>query len=463
MAIRYIDETPTTTTAPVKSRIQYIDDPVTENVASNPLATKFIPQLTKGLYESLPFGKRIVSMLPNAESIQKLQEEVPDPQTGVATAGRMVGEAAPDIAMASPAMGAAGAIPKIPAFLRAAAGMGAFSGAKEALTGDIKNSPSAALSGVGSGLLMGALGKLGATAIPKKLPGAERIGSALGGAAAGALTSEPGKEGENAAFMGGLGALFPSTRIKPPGDYARNKTLSIREKTKGFKKQEMDAYGEAIDNLPNEVGANKKVDGTPVIENLEKVLVERQLIDPASGKVVNRPLAEADSKLLKSYEVLSRKYANGDGTLDVSDVIDEYRNIRGPKGRKSSNPDRTMAANELFAGVKNLINSEKFAAANARYREFKQKMEALNKYFDVEGGNPALTEKGERFIKNKLGATGEAKAIEEILNKDLGEKTTGARYLSRLRRFANSPVVRGGVITGATLTGLSKLFGRRND
>jgi len=98
------------------------------------LAGKIIPQLTKGLYESVPFGKRIISMLPNAPAIQEVQAETPGPQGAFPALARLAGETAPDLAMMQPFIGGASTISKLPAILKLATGVGAYEGTKAGLT-----------------------------------------------------------------------------------------------------------------------------------------------------------------------------------------------------------------------------------------------------------------------------------------------------------------------------------------
>ena len=172
------------------------------------LSSKMIPQFTKGLYESLPFGKRMVSMFPNAEQIQQQMETTPRPQGFLPSFARGAGAIAPDLAMSAPFMRGAKYIPKIPAIVRSALGFGAYGGTKASVQGE-PILPSALSSGLSAALFHGA-GRLGATAIPKFIPGAERLGSALGGGIAGQLTG--GEEGM--ALGTGLGALYPATRIQ---------------------------------------------------------------------------------------------------------------------------------------------------------------------------------------------------------------------------------------------------------
>lgn len=90
------------------------------------LAKKIIPQFTKGLYESVPFGRQAVSNLPNADFIQQVQEGVPSPEGALPFLARMGGE----IAGSTPLMNIGGGLTKLPNLARLAIGGAAYSGAK---------------------------------------------------------------------------------------------------------------------------------------------------------------------------------------------------------------------------------------------------------------------------------------------------------------------------------------------
>ena len=101
--------------------------------------------------------------------------------------------------------------------VRGAIGLGAYSGTKTALTGgsgqEINDST---MQGIQTGLIYGALTKAGSTLMPQKLLGkyAETIGSAVGGAIAGAAMSNGGDSATaSALLMGGLAALTPEERL----------------------------------------------------------------------------------------------------------------------------------------------------------------------------------------------------------------------------------------------------------
>lgn len=90
------------------------------------LATKMIPQFTKGLYESVPFGRQVVAALPNADLIKQVQEGTPAPEGALPFIARLGGE----IAGSTPLMNIGGGFTKLPNLARLAIGGAAYSGAK---------------------------------------------------------------------------------------------------------------------------------------------------------------------------------------------------------------------------------------------------------------------------------------------------------------------------------------------
>ena len=176
------------------------------------LGKKFIPQFTKGLFENVPFGKRVVSMLPRSEEIQQTMLETPSPEGKLAKAGALTGAVAPMLATTAPFLKGASLLPKVPGLVKTGLGLGAASGVQAAA----RNEPviPAAARGFGTGLVLGGAEKLGASVIPRAIPGAERIGSAAAGAVTGGVLSPEGEKLEGAALQAGLGFLTPATRFK---------------------------------------------------------------------------------------------------------------------------------------------------------------------------------------------------------------------------------------------------------
>lgn len=103
------------------------------------LATKMIPQFTKGLEEgfsSIP-GLRNLSALalkgPNAAIKQEVSANIPDPRGFGPTVARTIGQIAPDMAASSPFLKGSELLKGLSPLMRMALGYGAYTGTKEAL------------------------------------------------------------------------------------------------------------------------------------------------------------------------------------------------------------------------------------------------------------------------------------------------------------------------------------------
>lgn len=120
---------------------------------------KFIPQLTKALYEGVPFGKRVIGMMPNAKQLKQTLESTPEPEGVKASVGKLVGE----IASSLPAV--AGAEIAIPSKLAAGAiGWGANIAGKKSSEG------ATPIQSIGRGATEAALAYTGGKAIQKAAP-----------------------------------------------------------------------------------------------------------------------------------------------------------------------------------------------------------------------------------------------------------------------------------------------------
>jgi len=181
-------------------------------------AIDIVGQFGKGAYENVPFGKRLAQMGDVAMEYytgktptptQDIYSSMPKPEGFTEQFASGLGQVAPDLAMSSPFMKGAGLIPKLPAIAKQALGFGTYGGTKAAIEG--KPIANEALGYGGSAALFGVGGKVGSSLIPKALPFGERIGSAIGGGLTGAATGEE----SSMALGAGLGALYPSSRIRP--------------------------------------------------------------------------------------------------------------------------------------------------------------------------------------------------------------------------------------------------------
>lgn len=304
----------------------------TETPTQTMLSQKVIPQFTKGLYESLPFGKRVVSLLPHAQEIQRTMEETPQARNLPAQLGRTVGEQAPNIAMATPFLGAASMLPLIgrSALATGATGLGAYSGTKALL----QRQPiiPAVMSGAGQGLMYGVGGRLGATTIPKFIPGAERIGSALGAGSIGAITSEDKDKLSNAIFMGGLGALNPSQRF----NLIKARASGLAKKDwQGFKK-----LGEDTFDIPQ--------DTTQTIQKYGWEAVRQ------AGEMFQMDYSKGYPSQLKAPQIAQTTLQRG--ILNVRKRLSRMYDTVKYYNQKEATPDKTSA---LFKAIQDMVNEIK--------------------------------------------------------------------------------------------------------
>lgn len=127
---------------------------------------------------------------------------------------KAAGGAAPHLAAALPFFKGAGLLAqgmRLYPIIGTAGGGAAYEATSALIEGNKPEDIGArALIGAGSAAMFHGLGKIGATVIPKKIPSAERIGSALAGYAAGKMLSPRDEEG--ALFYGALGGVLPFKR-----------------------------------------------------------------------------------------------------------------------------------------------------------------------------------------------------------------------------------------------------------
>ena len=185
-----------------------------------------VGQFGKGVYTN-PILHPILKYIAQGTGSKAEQEyaALPVPVGTPENISAMLGSAVGAGATAIPLTAGAAMLPVVggSAVAANALGMGAYGGA-EALArnmqGENVNVGQSMLQSAGGGALMGGMGRLGASIVPSGIPGAERIGSALGGAAAGALTAPEGQQGDSAMLGGLMGAVLPSERFNAIGALA---------------------------------------------------------------------------------------------------------------------------------------------------------------------------------------------------------------------------------------------------
>lgn len=155
--------------------------------AREDLARKFIPQATRGLYDSLPGAKNLLALLqPEAADFQA---RIPAPEGAMGTIGRVTGEIAPDLALMTPFTKAAAALPMAPGLsnlaklannplARTSLGVGAYEGTKSAVQGQgPQEAAKRAGLGAGTAIIGGKAAEVGGKAIQG---GLKALGAAPG-------------------------------------------------------------------------------------------------------------------------------------------------------------------------------------------------------------------------------------------------------------------------------------------
>ena len=223
----------------------------------------------------------------------------------------------------------------------------------------------------------------------------------------------------------------------PIRDYAGNKVSRIRSGAKNYWKQEVKAYGDSIDSL---AGNTSSVPSSDLVQKLTKTMVDRKLYDTLQDKWL-RPLNPVDSKLVKSYETLIRAI-DKEGKIPVSKVIKEYQKIRDSVPIDSINGrDARMVAGDVINGIKNHIDVKEFKAANARYADFRNNFDAIDRKINV-WGNPLETGKGERFLTKSLSNTKEARLIGKAIESKTGQTLKGAKLINTINNIPGMKLIK---------------------
>ncbi|MEN6414370.1 MAG: hypothetical protein ABFC84_16655 [Veillonellales bacterium] len=228
---------------------------------------------------------------------------------------------------------------------------------------------------------------------------------------------------------------IPTETVSKVRDYPANKVNAIRENFwNKYAPQEWKAFGQAIEDLPK--GGTGNVQGADVIQKLEETLSKKNLLTPEG--TLQRGFTNADNKLIKAYQNISRKWANNPkGEIGMQDIVAEYKNIRGKYTGKPTPAQRQdiQAANDFFNSVSDQINNKAFSAAKMRYRNFKENQQMTHEAIDLYA--PEMkTAKGERFLtKGGLTDTTQGRRVAQMITKETGQKLRGAQAYTRIQKI----------------------------
>ena len=297
-----------------------------------------MPDLSKGMPEKMKLKE-----YPGLET-KKTFEAIDKYQPGGFTEKllRAGGNVTPMLAFSKPFMKIPGLIPgvsKAPAIIKSGLGFGAYEATKAKVGGE--DVLPAALGGAASGIAMHGAGKLLSSVIPRGIPGAERIGSIIGGAGVGAISS-PDEPLVGATVGGAFGAKYPSQRISrfnvpiakreyiasklikdviglKPNDFRfGNPALTIiKENIKG---KNVDEFSTNLSSKIDEIGTN-----------IGKILTTSS----EQGKLLNyesalRPLIELKTSLRKAPD------ANAAQITAINDILNNLKGYTAtPEGNKA--------------------------------------------------------------------------------------------------------------------------------
>jgi len=222
---------------------------------------------------------------------------------------------------------------------------------------------------------------------------------------------------------------FSKQAISKIRDYAGNKVDAIRQGSKTYWRQEVDAYGKSIESLSQH---KQDIKLSPLMENMTKQMIDRGLYDPINEKWVT-PLNKVDAQFVKSYTSLARNFTKT-GKANISDIIREYQNIKNAVPLDSSRiRDARTLANSLIHSIGDQININTFKEANTRYATFRNNFDQIDRMVGV-WENPLKTGSAEKFLTRRLGETREARKTAQIITEKTGQTLKGAKVLSAIQR-----------------------------
>ena len=327
-------------------------------------------------------------------------------------------------------------------------------------------------------VLAGKTAQLGAKILPKAtglLPTMARGAATMGVARASQLPTpeeaptmeealqQTGEKFKRGAVEGAVlsGGIYSVGKVARGIGYATSKTKAIRSKWGNYAKDQSEQYGKGLENLPKE-----KIEGSDVISRLEGELIRDGIMKP-DGKF-NAPRNAAENKIIKAYQRIYNKWAmSGDGKLNSTDLINEYKSLKGKFSPTQTSYEARKAADKIINSVKPQLKSGAFEKLQSNWKDFTHKEELVDRYFRVTDDNPLLTGTGERAISSKFSGQGEAQTVKRVLKDTIGETLKGATAITKAGRAVKSPLGRialiGGGLTALGALGIKGLRGMREE
>jgi hypothetical protein len=241
---------------------------------------------------------------------------------------RAGGNVVPMLTFSKPFMKIPGLIPGVkalPAIIKSGLGFGAYEATKAKLGGE--DVLPAAIGGAVSGMAMHGAGKLLSTAIPRNIPGAERIGSIIGGAGVGAISS-PDEPLVGATVGGAFGAKYPSQRISRfnvPIEKRVDLASKLIKNVIGLKQSDYRFGNPALEVIKENIKGNNvdefKVNLSNKIDEIDNNIGNILTTSSEQGKLLNyesalRPLIELRTSLKKAPDANAAQITAINGILN---------------------------------------------------------------------------------------------------------------------------------------------------
>lgn len=347
------------------------------------------------------------------------------------------GAAIATIPFANPFLKVASVIPKIrqSAIASGAVGFGGFEGFKKGSEGKPEEILPATVHGAVSGAVFGAGGRIGAELMPKFIPGAERIGTTLGTAAAGALTAPEGEKVSGAIIGGSLGALNPVSRMKGPSEQQIDSKImhdinkSVRPSVVGKNRQawQLKKFNQDVPLAIKDIVLNKN-----------KITLGEE-----SGRVP-KDLVEAQEAILQRKKAIwEERVTLAKGSDSVVNIAQIYRKALTPlmnsEAVKLNNPEFAVQMNKMIERAGEISEMPVSKAHNL--------LTDLNKGLEPYYKNPTLVPDSLKVAEANI-----ARALREHIDAKI-EQDLGSGYGNLGKRYGALRALEKEVLPRITVSG----------
>jgi len=361
----------------------------------------------------------------------------------------------------------------LPATIKSGLGFGAYETTKARLGGE--EMLPAAVGGFTSGALMHGAGKLGATAVPGMIPGAERLGSAIGGATMG-LLGNPEEPLVGATIGAGFGAKYPSTRISRsnvPINKRENIASNLISKVLGLKKSDYrySSFGKGKESNPaltvirenigggniDDLSTNLKSKISDINTEVNGILNTASTPTPTTGVMLKsyssalRPLLNVRAELMRDPQLNSAKIAKIDEML---------MNFRGETLTPTGKRTRTRGAFPIDSATVVDAYQLKQRVADAKKNAFTEKagdkitnaLKAVNYRLGEMISKEAGKLKGidKNYIKQRLKVESDLITADNALDNNIRELKAKESFLPDFIKSARIGAGIGTAVGGAT-------------